>query len=584
MKNSILCLCLPANSRERYAKTKRYIIQFASLLLFLVSTEAWAYERMSDRQMLKALKQELDRSVELLSQREPPLFYLSYELTTINRTIASSLFGQLTSSTAREFSVVDIDLRVGSPELDNKRELRNVGGFQTRVPSYRIPVNDPLAMRTHLWRTTDVRYKLAAERLRQVQADVQLKTSDDEPTNDFAISEGVRGTAKSTELRIDQSLWEDKIASYSEPFARHTDLLTGAAYFNAQTEDVFFVNSEGSSIKTANITYRVSISADAQDEDGANVFRYKDFYAMKAEDLPDDKEILAASAKLGDEVIALLDAEDLSSYNGPAILSGRATGVFFHEVLGHRLEGHRLKSTRDAQTFKEQVNKPILPKSFSVYFDPTVTHFEGIALNGSYKFDNEGIKAQRVDVVENGVLKSFLMSRSPIPGFSTSNGHGRKARGYASVSRQSNLIVEVSDTVSHDELKAQLLEMVKERGLEFGLLIDDISGGFTFTDRYMPNSFRVSSTVVYKIHLDGSEELVRGVNLIGTPLTAFSNIVAASDEYNVFNGICGAESGSVPVSAVAPAVLIRQVEVQKQQKSQESLPILSKPQESPSGV
>ena len=561
------------------------LVMFAmSLLTAVASINAAEKKPLNDRQVLKAMMQELDRSVDTLSKREPPLHYLSYELTSSTRSSVSASFGHVDQVFSRHNNLLDIDVRVGSPSLDNKREMRNARAQANRTGSVRIPINDANAIRTHIWRATDLRYKLAAERLQKVQADMQMRTQDETEVDDFSNAKKVRGFQKSVALNVDREVWKQKLAKYTVPFARHETLVGGRAFFSAESRDVYFVNSEGSSIKTAEHSFRVSISASAQDDDGSNVYRYQDFYTKNEAELPDDQTIVAAAEKLGQEVIALLDAEDLAVYNGPAILSGRATGVFFHEVLGHRLEGHRLKSTSDAQTFKEKVGEAILPKSFSVYFDPTMTHYGDTALNGSYDFDNEGVQAKRVDIVEDGILKSFLMSRSPISGFEVSNGHGRKAVGFSPVSRQSNLIVEVSETVSKHDLKQQLLELVNESGLEYGLLIDDITGGFTFTDRTMPNSFRVSPTVVYKIYADGREELVRGVNLIGTPLTAFSNIVAASDDYNVFNGTCGAESGPVPVSAVAPAILINQVEVQKQQKSQESLPILPPPAQIPNGV
>ena len=188
---------------------------------------------------------------------------------------------------------------------------------------------------------------------------------------------------------------------------------------------------------------------------------------------------------------------------------------------------------------------------------------------GAYHFDNEGVRARRVTVVENGVFKNFLMSRSPIEGFPHSNGHGRRQQGFPAVARQSNLIVEVSPPVTRAALKKMLLEQVKKENKPFGLFFDDIQGGFTITQRTIPNAFNVLPIMVYRIYPDGREELVRGVDLIGTPLIAFSRIVAADDQVDVFNGICGAESGSVPVAAASPDILVSQIEVQKKKKSQE---------------
>jgi len=264
-------------------------------------------------------------------------------------------------------------------------------------------------------------------------------------------------------------------------------------------------------------------------------------------------------------------------YTGPAILSSRATGVFFHEVFGHRIEGQRQKNETEGQTFKKMVGQSVLPPFLSVYFDPTLRHYGNTDLVGSYDFDDQGVKARRVTAVQDGILKNFLMSRRPIEGFPESNGHGRAQPGFTPVARQSNLIVENAKPVSRDELKKMLISQMKEQNKPFGLIFDDIEGGFTITGRMIPNAFNVLPIMVYKVTPDGAEELVRGVDLIGTPLTVFSKIIAADNEKFVFNGICGAESGGVPVSAGGPAILVSQVEVQKKVKSQERSPILGPP-------
>jgi len=202
----------------------------------------------------------------------------------------------------------------------------------------------------------------------------------------------------------------------------------------------------------------------------------------------------------------------------------------------------------------------------------------GIDLNGYYKFDDDGVPAQKVTVVGKGILKNFLMSRSPVSGFETSNGHGRKAPGYRTVGRQGNLIVQTSTAVSDAKLRAMLIEEARKQGKAFGLLFEDISGGFTLTTRSSPQSFEVTPIMVYKIYVDGRpDELVRGMDLIGTPLTSFSKIVAGGETPDVFNGFCGAESGYVPVSAVSPAILTTQIEVQKTVKASDRPPILPPP-------
>jgi len=220
----------------------------------------------------------------------------------------------------------------------------------------------------------------------------------------------------------------------------------------------------------------------------------------------------------------------------------------------------------------------VLPKFLSVVDDPTLGEIDGIKLAGTYQYDNEGTPAQRVTVIQDGVLKSFLMSRMPIKGFDQSNGHGRNQPGLMPTGRQGNLIVSSSQSVSEAKLRQMLIDEVKKQGKPYGLYFDDIQGGFTLTTRRLPQAFQVLPVIVYKVYADGRpDELVRGVDIVGTPLAALTRIIATGDTEHVFNGVCGAESGSVPVSAVAPAMLFSEMEVQKRAHGHERPPILEAP-------
>jgi TldD protein len=252
--------------------------------------------------------------------------------------------------------------------------------------------------------------------------------------------------------------------------------------------------------------------------------------------------------------------------------------VFFHEIFGHRIEGHRQKDESDQQTFTKMVGSKVLPDFLSVVFDPTRKTMAGTDLNGWYAYDDEGVKARPVKVVENGTLKTFLMSRSPIKGFSQSNGHGRKQPGLEPVSRQSNLVVESSKQVPAAQLRQMLIAEIKRQGKPYGFYFEHVTGGYTTTGRAGFQSFKVIPLVVYRVYPDGRpDELVRGVDIVGTPLSSFARIMATSDKLDVFNGYCGAESGSVPVSAVSPAILVSELEIQKKEKGRDRPPLLPAP-------
>ncbi len=534
--------------------------------------------------VLEAMQQELQRSVDTLSKQPTPLYYLSYEITENVRVSMAASFGHFSGSSRGRQRLADIDLRVGSYDLDNTHTIRGrFGRFSRRFSrgGVEVPVDDLQALRSILWHQTDKKYKQAVERLAKVRADVKIKVEEEDQAGDFTAEKPEKLVEESIPLTMNQALWKEKLEKYTAPFSQSTHIYSADARVSANVETRWYVNSEGTEIRTSQPYYRLFISALTKAEDGMELPRYESFFSFTPEGLPDDDSILKVVEEMVQDLEALRVAPVVDPYTGPAILSGRASAVFFHEILGHRVEGHRQKEEDDAQTFKKMVNRKVLPEIFSVVFDPTVKRIESMDLVGSYRIDNQGVKAQRVPVIENGVLKNFLMSRTPVEGFSRSNGHGRKQAGLSPVARQSNLFVEASESHSSQELEGLLIALVKKAGKSFGLYFEDVQGGFTNTGRTRPNAFNVLPVMVYRIHSDGRKELVRGVDLIGTPLTTFSKIAAADDRLGAFNGICGAESGGVPVAGVSPAVLVSQIEVQKKMKSQERGPILPAPWDSP---
>ena len=543
--------------------------------LLAVAILATAPAGASTSPVMEALKTELSRTMEILGEQPVPPYFLSYEVTERETVSANAAFGALTSSSRGRNRYLDIDLRVGNYELDNTRPIQGVRNRRTTV---RIPVDDDVdAIRSVIWNATDRRYKQALEELTKVETDVQVKVEAEDTSADFSHQEPTKDAVGAARIDADLADWERRARLYSAPFAGHDRIQAASASISGIAETRWFVNSEGSEVETADGHYRVFVSARTKADDGMSLPRYESFFSFTPDGLPADDTVLTTVEGMIADLAALRDAPLVDPYTGPAILSGRASGVFFHEILGHRVEGHRQKRADDGQTFKKKINERILPPGFSVTFDPNRRQVSDLDLVGSYAYDNQGVRGRPVVVVDDGVLVDFLMSRTPIEGFPGSNGHGRKQYGYSPVSRQSNLIVEVRDAVSREALKGQLLTMIRDSGRPFGLFIDDIQGGVTTTGRFMPNAFNVEPNVVYRIYPDGREELVRGVDLIGTPLTTLSRVIAADDQVAVFNGFCGAESGSVPVSAAAPGILVSQIEVQKKGKSQERLPILSRP-------
>lgn len=572
------CLRSGTGSKGDFVRAYRWI---SGLAVLTCATLPLSAQQATADPILKAMQQELTRSFGNLQKAPQPPYFLSYQLTDNRSVDITTSFGALLSDADSRTRVLDTDLRVGDYSLDNTHPLRgaeagaNFGGQEARQ---RIPLDDDTdALRVALWRQTEAKYRQAAERYQKVKANVKVQVEAEDKSGDFSRAPAETYIEPVAQFSLDRTAWERRMRAYTAPFLGHKEIIDSSAELDAEVETRRYVNSDGSEIRISSPFYRIIISATAKADDGMELPLYQTYMSFHEGGLPDDATVLNDVHRMVDMLLALVKAPVADPYTGPAILSGRASAVFFHEIFGHRIEAQREKNEDEGQTFKKKVGQQVLPVFLSVYSDPSLKELGGMDLMGYYPYDDEGVKAQRVTVVDKGILRNFLMSRAPIAGFDHSNGHGRRQQGFAVVARQSNLIVVPSQTVSRQELKKQLIEQIKAAHKPYGLFFDDIEGGFTFTQRVLPNAFNVRPTVVYRVYPDGREELVRGVDLIGTPLLAFSKIVAADDHTAVFNGVCGAESGWVPVSAASPGLLVSEIEVQRKEKSQERPPILPPP-------
>ena len=304
------------------------------------------------------------------------------------------------------------------------------------------------------------------------------------------------------------------------------------------------MNTEGSRLAHGRGFARIVINATAKAADGTDLSSFETFEAVDEAGLPDDKIVLAAIDRVANDVASLLKAPEAEPFVGPAIFSGRAAGVFFHEIFGHRVEGHRQKDESEGQTFTKSVNTKVLPDFLSRGLrphPPQGRRHRPQRLVRLRRRRRQGARPSRA--VDKGVLKTFLMSRSPDQGFDHSNGHGRRQPGLEVVSRQSNLIVESTNAVPEARLRQMLIDEVKRQNKPYGLYFRDITGGFTTTQRAGLQAFKVIPVMVYRVYADGRpDELVRGADIVGTPLASFAKILATSDKPEVFNGYCGAES------------------------------------------
>ena len=542
--------------------------------------------------LMSIVAEELDREFAGLSKADIPAYYMHYHVNDVEYATITASFGSLTHSGVNRSRVLSTQVRVGDYQRDNTHpgsiESGEFGGFFGGAGARVLPLdNDPDAIRTSLWQAASSEYKIALEaykalRNRRVNGDSVKGRTPDFSKEPAQIYQEASGAALHT--LYDKTKWEKKIRSYAARFLTSPHVVSGDVAFRFSTEQKYFLSSEGARIKQYVTSCYVNIAGMVRASDGDLVPLHLSYYAQVPDQLPADEKIFADV----DNMVKLLDqlrnAPLAEPYSGPAILLAPAAGVFFHEIFGHRIEGHRLKNEYDGQTFKSRINEQVLPKSLTVTFDPTLNVVMGQPVNGAYQYDDEGVKSRKVVVVDKGILKTFLMSRTPLDEVPNSNGHARAAIGNAPVSRQSNLVVESSKAVSMEDLRKMLLKECKRQGKRYGYLFKEVVGGFTVTDRYNPNAFNIFPTLVYRIYADGRpDELVRGVDLIGTPLAMFAEIQAASNDRDVFIGFCGAESGSVPVSASAPSLFVRRIETQKKPRQYESQLLLERPSTSEHG-
>ena len=550
-------------------------MQRARALLLLGLSWATAQAR-----LLEVLRAELERNAAVLGQQPQPAYFIAYQVTDAQTTVIEAQAGKLRSSIQQRERWLDVDLRVGSYDFDNTHPRQEAPSWMAARYPLQLPLrDDERALRQLLWQATVSAYEEAAESYTKALSERSVRVQDTEDVPDFSREVPRRDVRQLAEHRdLDTGLWASRLRELSALFVPHPWIYSHRVRLQYSSVQKFLVNTEGTELAWSEQFVFLSIAAQTRADDGMELPLYRTYFGFRPEELPPVEVIRREILQLIETLRQLRQAPVLETYSGPAILSGEAAGVFFHEILGHRLEGHRQKDPNSAQMLRDLLGKPILPPFLDVVFDPTQRYRDGVPLAGSYLYDDEGVPGQRVVAVEAGVLRGFLLNRTPIPGFLHSNGHGRRQPGLPSVARQSNLLVFARESLSPEQLRERLRQECRRQGKEFGLLFASVEGGFTFTVRTIPNAFNVMPLVVYKVYADGRpDELVRGVDFIGTPLTAFAHIVAAGSDVGVFNGLCGAESGNVPVSASAPSLLVSQIEVQKKAKSDERPPILPPP-------
>jgi hypothetical protein len=537
--------------------------------------------------LFKALNDELQRSMTLRLEDLDSPYFIQYAVddTVIERVAASH--GALTRaepSHSRSFQTL---VRVGALDLDNSNFTGGRGGFGRRGSS-ELPLDDDyLALRQAIWRATDSHYKSAVETLTQKRAYLKDRTIEDRPA-DFTKASVVTSMQEHVSLTFDRKAWEDYVRRISAKFAEHRHIQNSEARLTAGVENRYLLNSEGSRLRYGYSEVLLRITAEAQAGDGERLSDQLVYFARTPAQLPSVEMILADVQTLADRLAQSLRAPVLKDYTGPVLIDGAASPQLFRQLLSRGVAGQvepvgsQRRNVPGTEDLEKRLGKRVLPTSFHVYDDPRNPAFQGTALAGHYLFDDEGVRAQRVEIVTNGKLQGMVMSRTPTKRFSQSTGHGRRGSSEPPRSLIGCLYVESSDTKSPADLKKALLKAADDEGLEYGLRIAGLRGrdsgdaGALRFSRGAPNRSAGDPVAVYKVYVaDGREELVRGCEFRSLDERNLRRVLAAGNVPFVDNN---AMSSTPSSSVIAPAVLLEEMELTRIDRESEKKPIIEAPQ------
>lgn len=562
-----------------------------------------ADELPADDTIMKAMVTELQRSMELqLEDLEKPYFIQFTVDDSINYQIRAA-YGSLIVSNRDRSRRFYCDVRVGSTELDNTN-FAGGGGFRFfggggGGGQGNLPIeDDPVAMRQQMWWVTDQAYKNAVETLTRKRAYMKDKTFDERP-HDFSKASIVEHVEPGVEVKFDQAAWEKNVQRLSARFNHLPHIQDSSVQLLVGFGNNHLANSEGTRVRTAQRGTLLVVMAETQAENGMVLSDSRTYTGRTVEDLPALEKIEADIDEMSGLLKEAMTAGTLEDhYAGPVLFDGPAAAQMFRSLLADGIAGEPEVVGSDRRSFpgsenlEKKLEQRILPKSFKVYDDPTVATHDGKPLFGHYLYDDEGVAAERVEVVDEGVLRHMLMSRTPTKKFNASNGHGRRPPMGSDVQAEVGcLFIGSSEGVSDDDLKAALIEAAKEEGLEFGLRIKAIrSPGVGASRSDLARFFMQAGAgggggtlgdpvYAYKVYVaDGREEMVRGIQFGPVHDRALKRITAAGSSPYVYNYIgLGFGGATPPATIVAPPVLVGELELAEIEQEHDQRPLLPSP-------
>ena len=532
--------------------------------------------------VFRAMDDELQRSVKELQFKdfEKP-YFIQYTVLDEDEYSIAATFGAITSSDRNRGRAMQVQVRVGDYTFDNSEFTAGGGGggfggpASTGVLTSTVIENDYAGIRHSLWLATDQAYKQAVEQIARKRAFVQNKVQE-EKIPDFSREEAVNSVGPQIPFVLDKAKWEKQLREWSAIFKAFPQVEQSVVVLNTRLTYRYMVNSEGTHTMQPALIVSLMAGATVQSPDGMALSYSVPFNAASLEQLPTTETITAAIRQLATDLTAVRNAPILSEdYSGPVLLAGQASAEMFARVLAPNLSGQRQPlSDRDQGNVRselsDRMNRTVLPRFLSVVDDPTEKQAGGRTLIGSYQVDDQGVPARKVTLVQDGVLKDFLMSRRPSRERPKSNGHGRSGLPGREAAQIGNLFIKATDGKSFEDLKKSLIEMCKIESLTYGILIKGVD-----SDGRGPIGTPI---LVYKVYVaDGREELVRGASVNALSVRSLRQMEAAGNDSYVANRLTGAQNAATPVSVVAPSVLLEEVDLKRPTMAQQKPALLTHP-------
>jgi TldD protein len=505
--------------------------------------------------LLEALLTELDRSkAQLKMDQVKAPYYIEYRVNEVDDIGAEAAFGALRENQHVHVRVLRVVVRVGDYKQDS---YYGRGQGETTI----LPLdNDPIALRHQIWLATDDAYKAAGQALAEKQAALKQFSADPNPVDDFAKAPPVIAVGPTVTLKVDEAKWRKTLEDVTNLYKQYPDIqsVSASARFSAINE--YLVNSEGTVTRSGKTTYSVQLNSSAQAADGMRLGRSPAYMVARIEELPARETLMADAKKMLDTVVALRQAPIVEEeYRGPVLFAADAADDIVAALIGQNILGRKPqlgKPNRTTGAFATSYKSRVLPNFMTLIDDPTMKEFQGKSVVGNYAVDSEGVKAQPVNVIENGVLTNYLVGRQPLRDFLDSNGHGRAAPGSFPGPTLGVLVVKSSEALAPGALQQKVVQMVKDQDKPYGYRVETLGPG---------NSPRLLYRVYAK---DGHEELVRGAMFNELDIRAIRNdLIAAGNDPLVSN-----RGGGAPSTIICPSLLFGELEVKRADTSKDKLP------------